>query len=85
MFIVAAQAVAEQVSDAHLDSGLIYPPQSQILHASLHVATAIAKYIFEAGLARVERPTDIEAFIQARAYKPVYATLALEDGGADGR
>ena len=72
MFIVAAKAVAEQVSQGDLDSGLIYPPQSQILQASLHTAAKIATYIFENGLARIERPTDIAAHIQELAYKPVY-------------
>src|SRR5438093_1566574 len=38
MFIVAAQAVAEQVTEENLSMGLIYPPQSHILNASLHVA-----------------------------------------------
>jgi malate dehydrogenase (oxaloacetate-decarboxylating)(NADP+) len=42
MFIVAAQAVAEQVSEGNLSTGLIYPPQSRILEASLHVAKRIA-------------------------------------------
>ena len=42
MFIVAAQAVAEQVSEENLATGLIYPPQSRILEASLHVAERIA-------------------------------------------
>jgi malate dehydrogenase (oxaloacetate-decarboxylating)(NADP+) len=72
MFIVAARAVAEQVSDASLATGLIYPPQSQILEASLHVATKVAGYIFDKGLARVPRPPDIDAHIRAVAYKPVY-------------
>ena len=38
MFICAAQAVAEQVTHEQLASGLIYPPQSHILEASLHAA-----------------------------------------------
>ena len=50
MFIVAAQAVAEQVSEENLSTGLIYPPQSHILEASLHVAERIAAYIFDHGL-----------------------------------
>jgi len=49
MFIVAAKAVAEQVSDASFATGLIYPPQSQIFEASLHVAIRVAEYIFEKG------------------------------------
>jgi malate dehydrogenase (oxaloacetate-decarboxylating)(NADP+) len=74
MFIVAARAVAEQVTDQSLSTGLIYPPQSQILKASLHVATRVAEYIFDNNLARVSRPTDIGALIRARAYRPVYST-----------
>jgi malate dehydrogenase (oxaloacetate-decarboxylating)(NADP+) len=73
MFIVAAQAVAEQVTEENLSMGLIYPPQSRILEASLHVAERIAACIFEKGLARVPRPDGVGALIRARAYRPVYA------------
>jgi malate dehydrogenase (oxaloacetate-decarboxylating)(NADP+) len=72
MFIVAARAVAEQVSEENLSSGLIYPPQSLILEASLHVAERIAAYIFDQGLARVPRPDNVGALVRARAYHPVY-------------
>ena len=72
MFIVAAQAVAEQVTEENLASGLIYPPQSRILEASLHVAKRVASYIFDNGLARVPRPDDIGSLIRTRAYHPVY-------------
>jgi len=72
MFIVAAQAVAEQVSDETLASGLIYPPQSSILKASLHTAAKIAEYIFDHNLAGVSRPDDISALIASKAYTPAY-------------
>ncbi len=72
MFIVAAQAVAEQVTEEDLSLGLIYPPQSRILEASLHVAERIAVYMFDRGLARIPRPDDVRALIRARAYHPVY-------------
>jgi malate dehydrogenase (oxaloacetate-decarboxylating)(NADP+) len=67
--------VAEQVTKANLANGLIYPPISNILDASLHVAERVAAHIFDKGLARVARPKDIGAFIRARAYRPVYADL----------
>jgi malate dehydrogenase (oxaloacetate-decarboxylating)(NADP+) len=73
MFIVAARAVAEQVTEENLSTGLIYPPQNHILTASLHVAERIAAYIFEQGLARRPRPDDVGALIGARAYRPVYS------------
>ena len=75
MFIVAAQAVAELVTQDELDSGLIYPPQHDIRAASLHVAARIAERIFDKGLARVERPADIAAHIEAMAYQPAYPAV----------
>ena len=73
MFITAARALAEQVTDQNLAAGLIYPPQSEILKTSLHVAARIAEEIFAQGLARVARPANVAELIRARAYQPVYA------------
>jgi malate dehydrogenase (oxaloacetate-decarboxylating)(NADP+) len=75
MFIVAANAVAEQVGQDSLDVGLIYPPQSKILTASLHVAARIAEYIFDHGLARIARPEDISHLIGDKAYVPAYRRI----------
>lgn len=72
MFLVAAQAVAEQVTEDNLSVGLIYPPQSRILEASLHVAERVAACIFDQGLAGVKRPDDISALIRSRVYRPGY-------------
>jgi len=75
MFIVAANAVAEQVGQDSLDVGLIYPPQSKILTASLHVAARIAEHIFDHGLARIARPEDISHLIGNKAYVPSYRRI----------
>ena len=75
MFIVAAKAVAEQVGDDSLEVGLIYPPQSKILTASLKVAEKIAAHIFERGLARVPRPKDVTGLIAEKAYVPAYPAV----------
>jgi malate dehydrogenase (oxaloacetate-decarboxylating)(NADP+) len=72
MFIIAAKAVAEQVSDESLEKGLIYPPQSRIFEASMHVAASVAEYIFDHGFARVERPANLVEHIKAVAYTPKY-------------
>ncbi len=72
MFIVAAKAVAEQVGEDSLEVGLIYPPQSKIFTASLHVAERIAKNIFDSGLARIARPKDIGRLIRDKTYVPAY-------------
>jgi malate dehydrogenase (oxaloacetate-decarboxylating)(NADP+) len=75
MFIVAARAVAEQVGQDSLDLGLLYPPQSKILPASLHVAARIAEHIFDRELARIARPNDISRLIGGKAYVPAYGRI----------
>lgn len=75
MFILAAQALSEQITQANLDVGLIYPPIQDILPASLKVAARVAEYIFDQGLARVERPADIVAYIKTMTYQPEYPPL----------
>ncbi|TMG60640.1 MAG: NAD-dependent malic enzyme, partial [Chloroflexi bacterium] len=75
MFIAAASGVAEQVTPSDIAVGLVYPPVSAILETELRVAARVAEVIFERGLARVERPTDIHAFIREKAYVPRYRSL----------
>src|SRR6202050_2863737 len=75
MFIAAARAVADQVTQAELDVGLIYPPQSEILKTELYAARRVAEVIFQRDLARVAKPPDIGAFIQSQTYKPEYPAL----------
>jgi malate dehydrogenase (oxaloacetate-decarboxylating)(NADP+) len=72
MFLCAARSVAEQVTQQHLDMGLIYPPQSDILNASRYVAEKVAALIFEQNLAGVPRPRDIGEFIRSKVYRPAY-------------
>jgi len=76
MFIEAAHAVADQVSEHQLKLGMLFPPQSNILEVEIQTAARVAKLVFDAGLARVERPTDILAFIRSHVYKPVYQALS---------
>ncbi|MDE5443232.1 oxaloacetate-decarboxylating malate dehydrogenase [Bradyrhizobium sp. CSA207] len=72
MFLTAAQAIAEQVSEDNLAAELIYPPRERIFATSLHVAERVAACIFDQGLARVPRPADVGALIRSCVYRPVY-------------
>jgi malate dehydrogenase (oxaloacetate-decarboxylating)(NADP+) len=72
MFIAAARAVAEQVTPAELDTGLIYPPQSTILDTEIYAAERVVEVIFARGLARVPAPQDIAQFVRAQTYKAEY-------------
>ncbi|HJZ93784.1 MAG TPA: NAD-dependent malic enzyme [Gemmataceae bacterium] len=75
MFIEAAHALADQVTPAELDQGLLFPPQSNILETEIKVAARVAKVVFDGNLSSVESPADCEAFIRSHVYRPEYRTL----------
>ena len=72
MFIEAGQAVADQVPSDLLKQGLLYPLQSNILETEIQTAARVAKLVFDSGLARVERPKDMVAFIRQHVFAPEY-------------
>lgn len=72
MFSAAAQALAEQVSEADLALGRIYPPLSSIRRLSLAIAVAVAEVAYESDLASVPRPEDLSAHIESLMYEPEY-------------
>src|SRR5215813_13759164 len=72
MFIEAARALADQVPSDLLKQGLLYPLQSNILETEIQTAARVAKLVFDSGLARVDRPTDMVAFIREHVYTPEY-------------
>jgi malate dehydrogenase (oxaloacetate-decarboxylating)(NADP+) len=78
MFIEAGQAVADQVPPELLKQGLLYPLQSNILETEIQTAARVAKLVFDAGLARVERPDDMVAFIRKHVYTPKYSDLEAQ-------
>ena len=75
MFIEAARGVADQIRPEHHEEGLLYPPQSEILDTEIRTAVRVAKLVFDSGLARVDRPKDIEAFIRSHVYEAQYPDL----------
>jgi malate dehydrogenase (oxaloacetate-decarboxylating)(NADP+) len=75
MFIEAARGLADQVPQEELDLGRVYPHQAAILPTSLQVAQRVADLIFKRGLAGVERPADLHAFVASKVYKPEYRLL----------
>jgi malate dehydrogenase (oxaloacetate-decarboxylating)(NADP+) len=72
MFIEAARAVADQVTPEQLKLGVLFPPQSDILEVEIQTATRVAKLIFDADLARVQRPANIRSWIEGQVYHPQY-------------
>jgi malate dehydrogenase (oxaloacetate-decarboxylating)(NADP+) len=76
MFIEAAKATADEVSDQQREMGLMFPPQSGVLESEIRTAERVAKIIFDRNLARVERPQDINGWLRAQLYRPEYASQA---------
>ena len=70
MFVTAARALADQVTRSELDAGLLYPPQSEILKTEIKTALRVAEVIFDRGAAGVERPSDLQTFIESQLYEP---------------
>jgi malate dehydrogenase (oxaloacetate-decarboxylating)(NADP+) len=75
MFIEAAYGVADRVQPHLLRQGLLYPLQSNILETEIQTAARVAKLVFDSGLAHVQRPSDMVAFIRNHVYKPEYPEL----------
>jgi malate dehydrogenase (oxaloacetate-decarboxylating)(NADP+) len=72
MFITAAEAVAEQVTQDDFKKGLIYPQVKDIMNVSINVAVKVAEEIFASGLAGVKRPKNLRTFIKRKMFVPVY-------------
>jgi malate dehydrogenase (oxaloacetate-decarboxylating)(NADP+) len=73
IFIVAAQASADQVDDMQRSRGMLFPPQTDILRLEINTAARIVEFMFEKGLATVDRPRDIRAWLEQQVYKPQYS------------
>jgi malate dehydrogenase (oxaloacetate-decarboxylating)(NADP+) len=74
-FIVAAQASADQVGPDLRAKGMLFPSQANILETEVTTATRVAEFMFEQGLAQVERPRDIRGWIESQLYRPQYRSI----------
>ena len=60
---------------------MLFPSQSHILETEVTRATRVAEFVFDKGLAQVERPHDIRGWIEGRLYKPHYWPSPSQRGG----
>ncbi len=74
MFYAAARAVASLTTESMLAQGSILPPLEHIRDVSATIATAVAEYAWDEGLATEDRPGDIRSYIRANMYGAEYAT-----------
>ena len=76
MFLAAARALADQVTDKDLDLGRIYPSLSRIREVSALIARDVAAIAYQHGLTDREEPEDIMADIESQMFQPVYPHYA---------
>jgi malate dehydrogenase (oxaloacetate-decarboxylating)(NADP+) len=72
MFMVAAHALAQLVSQEDLAQGSLYPALPRIREVSARIAEAVAVVAYNNGLATGHAPNDMAAFIHSKMYDPHY-------------
>jgi len=80
VFLVAARALADQVSPERLASGALYPPVEELRSVTRAVALAVAGSAVEAGVAGLTDASALEAEVDAAMWWPDYVPyLVAED------
>lgn len=82
MFLAAARALAGTISDEDLAKGSLFPPLATIRAVSVVIGAAVVKVAVEEGLATVPIPNDVESWLAARMYQPVYRPIPADRRGA---
>lgn len=72
MFIIAAEVSADQVTEEERSYGMLFPSQADIQKVEVAIATRVAEFMFDHGVARVKRPSDIRSWIEGQLYRPQY-------------
>jgi malate dehydrogenase (oxaloacetate-decarboxylating)(NADP+) len=72
MFMAAARALAQLVSESDIEQGSLYPALPRIREVSAHIAAAVAGVAYERGLATGQLPNDLVGYIQSQMYDPHY-------------
>lgn len=70
--LMAAKRLASLVSDEDLERGSLYPPLSDIRNITAEVGSAVADYLFDQGLATVQRPADMKKAIKEFMWDPMH-------------
>lgn len=73
MITQTAQALADQVTQAELDRGMLYPEVDRLREVTTVVAVAAAQEAFNEGIASIPQPNDLQAFIEDAMWHPDYA------------
>ncbi|MBQ8828833.1 MAG: oxaloacetate-decarboxylating malate dehydrogenase [Burkholderiaceae bacterium] len=70
LFLVAARALHSMVTEEELSHLNFYPSLNHLREISLTIATAVAQYCYEEGIAGNERPVDLCSALESSMYVP---------------
>uniref|UniRef100_A0A8C5G573 Malic enzyme n=1 Tax=Gouania willdenowi TaxID=441366 RepID=A0A8C5G573_GOUWI len=79
VFLTAAEALANLVTDKDLAEGRLFPPLSSIRNTSLKLAAKIMEFAFEHNVASLRsEPSDKEAHVRSLAYSTDYDEFVVD-------
>jgi len=76
MFMSAAHALAQLVTEADLAQGSLYPALPRIREVSAHIAAEVARVAYQRGLASGNPPDDLLGYVKSQMYEPRYGSYA---------
>ncbi len=76
MFMSAALALADLVTEADLAQGSLYPALPRIREVSARIAADVARVAYDQGLAVGPEPADLAAHVRSHMYEPEYRNYA---------
>ncbi len=79
IFLVAAQTLAEAVSDERLRQGALYPDQSELRSVSAAIAEAVVRYASERHLGRIIADDEIAQLVADSSWYPEYVAVVSKD------
>jgi malate dehydrogenase (oxaloacetate-decarboxylating)(NADP+) len=72
VFLRAAAALADSVTDADLQEGALYPRLQDIRRVSVEIAVTVAEGLSELGLGKIEDLSNLHATLHEGMYDPMY-------------
>lgn len=72
MFLVAAETLANTVSQQEIETGAVYPSLTRIREVSHAIAVAVCRVAMNEGLAEEALPDDLETYVSDLMYDPDY-------------
>ncbi|KAM9316611.1 NADP-dependent malic enzyme [Gastrophryne carolinensis] len=79
VFLTTSEIIADQVTEAHLEEGRLYPPLQTIKEVSVKIAVKIVENAYQTNTASVfPEPVDKEAFVRSQMYSTDYEQFVVD-------